>query len=301
MARYFSCFRGIMKSLICMAMFLATTAGQEEIAPSNPGSTQNAAERALHQLYNADFAGAHAILTEEILTHPDNALLYAFRAGVILFSEYDRLKILELDFFANDDSVTDRKRLTTDPAIRADLFRATGKARELASARLAKDPKDADAVFSLFVAAGVETDYTILIEKKYLRSYSLAKETQKYSLKLLAMDPPVYDAYLSSGMLEYVVGNLNFFFKLFVHFDQIKGKKEKAIDCLKLVIDHGRYYPPYARILLSVMYLRDNKPDKALALLKEFERDYPENPMIRKEILRISAKIKPSRPGKSGR
>ena len=290
-----------MKSLICLAMLLVPPAAQEEIAPSNPGQAQNAADRALHQMYNADFAGAHAILTEEIRTHPDSALFYALRAGATLFSEFSRLKILELDFFADDDSVTDRKRLKPDPAIRADLFRATGKARELASASLANDPKDADALFALFMAAGVESDYTILIEKKYLRSYSLSKETHKYSRSLLAMNPPVYDAYLSSGMLEYVVGNLNFFFRLFVRFDQIKGDKQKAIDDLRLVIDHGRFYPPYARILLSVIYLRDKKPDKALALLKEYERDFPENALIRKEIVRISEKIKRAQPGKSGR
>ena len=284
-----------------MAILLAVAAGQAKTAPLNSAPTQDPVDRALNQMYNADFSGAQVIITEEIRKHPDNPLFYALRAGALLFSEFDRMKILELDFFADDDSVTDRKRLKPDPAVRADFFQATGQARKLASARLASDPQDTNATFALLVAVGVETDYTILVDKKYIRSYSLSKESQKIALQLMAMNPPIYDAYLNSGMLEYVVGNLNFFFRLFVHIDQIKGNKQKAIDYLKLVIDHGRYYSPYAKMLLSVIYLRDKKPEQALALLKELERDFPENPLIRKEVIRITATIDQKKPDKSSR
>jgi hypothetical protein len=246
---------------------------------------------AMNRMYNCDFSGAQAIFTEETSKHPEDPLLHAFQASALLFSEFDRLKILELDFYVDDDSVTDRKRLKPNPSMRADIFQATGKTRKLAMTQLGEDPQNTNALFALFVAAGVETDYSVLIEKKYIRSYSLSKETQNYARKLLALNPPIYDAYLSPGILEYVVGNLNFFFKLFVHIDQIKGNKQTSADCLKRVIDHGRYYAPYAKILLSVIYLRDNKPGAALALLKEFERDFPENSLIHKQVIRISTKL----------
>jgi tetratricopeptide (TPR) repeat protein len=290
-----------MTNLICMAILLATTAGQAKTAPMNPALTRDAVDRVFHRMYNSDFAGAHALATEEIRKHPDDPLFYALRAGALLFLEFDRMKILELDFFADNDSVTDRKKLKPDLKIRADFFQATGQARKLASARLAADPNDANAIFALFVAVGEEANYAILVEKKYIRSYSLSKETQKYSRELLAMNPPLYDAYLSSAMLEYVVGNLNFFFRLFIRPDQIIGDKQKAIEYLKLVIDHGRYYSPYAKILLSGIYLRDNKPESALDLLKELDRDFPANPLIRKEVIRVSAKIGTRQPDKSGR
>jgi hypothetical protein len=266
-----------------------TTAAQDRALDYDPQHI--ALDMAMNRMYNCDFSGAQAIFTEEISKHPEDPLLHAFRASALLFSEFDRMKILELDFFVDNDSVTDRKRLKPAPSIRADIFQATGNARKLASAHLAEDPQNTNALFALFLAAGVETDYTVLVEKKYIRSYSLSKETQNYARKLLALNPPIYDAYLSPGMLEYVVGNLNFFFKLFVHIDQIKGNKQTAVDCLKRVVDHGHYYAPYAKILLSVIYLRDKKPGAALALLKEFERDFPENAFIHREVIRISAKI----------
>jgi hypothetical protein len=290
-----------MTKLIGTAILFAAVSARLEAAPGNPAPAQDAVGRIFHRMYNSDFAGAQALVAEEIRKHPDDPLFYALRAGTILFLEFDRMRILELDFFGDDDSPGDRKRLKPDPKIRADFFQAIGQARELASARLAADPNDANAIFALFVGVGAETNYTILVEKKDIRSYSLSKETHKYASRLIAMDPPVYDGYLSSGLLEYEIGKLNFFIRWFIHIDQITGNKQKAIDNLKLVIEHGRYYAPYARILLSVLYLQDKKPEQALVLLKEFERDFPDNPLIRKEVIRISAKIGTRQPDNPGR
>ena len=288
-------------SLLHVVILLAAMAGQAENERMKPAAVQDPIDQALHQMYNADFAGGQTIIADEIRKRPEDPFLHALRATGLLFAEFDRMKILELDFFADDDSLTDRKKLKPDPVVGMEFFRATGEARRLASKRLETDPNDTNAIYALFVAVGVETDYVLLVEKKYIRSYSLAKEGQKYASRLLVMNPPVYDAYLNSGMMEYVVGNLNFFFRWFVHFDQIKGNKQKAIDCLKLVIERGRYYAPYAKILLSVIYLREKKPEQALVLLKELEIDFPLNPLIRKEVLRISSQSGSGKPGKTAR
>jgi hypothetical protein len=51
-----------------------------------------------------------------------------------------------------------------------------------------------------------------------------------------------------------------------------------------------------------VIYLRENQPQKALVLLREMERDYPENPLFRVEVNRISSRIELGQPvGSSGR
>jgi hypothetical protein len=102
------------------------------------------------------------------------------------------------------------------------------------------------------------------------------------------MNPPFNDAYLTLGTVEYVVSKLNFFFRLFIRFDQIEGSKLKAIDNLRKVISSGRYYPPFAKILLSVIYLRDKQLQQALVLLKELERDYPDNNVFHNQVKRVS-------------
>jgi predicted Zn-dependent protease len=257
-----------------------------------------ALDRAFNRIYNFDFAGANAILDAEQRVHPDNPLVYSVRAAADLFSEFNRLKILELDFFADDDRVTDSSRVKPDPAVRAELFKMTDEARKRAQAQLAASPRNREALFALLMATAVESNYTGLVEKRYLHTYSLSKEAQQYARRLVAMNPPVCDAYMTLGSVEYIVSDLNFFFRLFVRFEQIEGSKQKAIEDLSKVVACGRFYPSFAKILLSVVYLREKQPNQALKLLQEMEREYPENPLFRNEVRRVSAKIAAAPPKK---
>jgi tetratricopeptide (TPR) repeat protein len=288
---------GTMNLLCVVVLSLSTAIAAAQEGTSTLVAKQKAIDLALNRMYNCDFAAAKDLITEQIRQHPEDPLLYSIQASAQLFFELYRMKILELEFFADDEKVTDRKRLRPDSAIRDEIFRLTGKARKLSEACLAGNPGDADAMFAIFLASGIETDYASLVEKKYFRSYRLMQESQKYAQKLIEMNPPIYDAYLSPAVLEYVVGNLNFFFKLFIRFDKIKGNKHTAIDHLKRVVENGKYYAPYAKMLLSVIYLREKQPQSALVLLQELGRDFPENPLIRKEIIRISESINQSSKG----
>ncbi|HTY64080.1 MAG TPA: hypothetical protein VMG30_17660 [Acidobacteriota bacterium] len=273
-----------MRSILLTFLFVVV------VAPPQKAQAQTEIDQAFQRMYAFDFPGMNAILDAYVKVHPEDPLVYSTRAIACLFSELQRMNILETDFFTDDDQVTDRKRLKPDPASRDRLFQMTGEARRRAGAILSTSPNDANAMFALCMAAGVETDYTILVEKRYIRSFSMSRESQKYAHRLLNMTPPVMDAYLTLGMVEYVVGSMNWFFRLFVHFDQIQGSKQKAVENLQKVVSNGRYYKPLAKILLSVIYLRNKQPAQALALLKEMERDYPENPLIRSEVQKVSAK-----------
>jgi tetratricopeptide (TPR) repeat protein len=277
-----------MKNLICIGVWLLVAGSSGRAQGVQPPT---ALDRAFNRIYNFDFPGAYTILDAEQRAHPDDPLVYSVRSAAYLFYEFDRMEILEMDFFANDDKVTDKKRVKPDPAARVELFKMTDEARKRAQARLATNPQDRDAMFAMLMSTAVETDYVGIVEKRYFRTYSLSKEAQQYARKLLAMNPPLCDAYMTLGSVEYVVSNLNFFFRLFVHFDQIEGSKQKAIENLKKVIACGRFYPPFAKILLSVIYLREKQQQQALKLLQEMERDYPENRLIEDEVKRVLDKI----------
>ena len=122
--------------------------------------------------------------------------------------------------------------------------------------------------------------------------HSLSKEGQKYhSRRLLALNPPVYDTYPTLGTAEYVVSNLNFFFRLFVRFDRIEGSKKKAIENLELVIKFGHYYKPFAKILLAALHLREKRPAEALALLREVRSEFPGNTVIQREVVRAEERL----------
>jgi hypothetical protein len=245
-------------------------------------------------MYNFDFPGMFAVLDEYTRAHPEDPMSYAARSVGHLFSELYRMEILATEFFTDDEKVTDRTKLKPDYVVRARLFQMTQEARRRAKKILASKPNDRNAMAAICTASEVETDYTILIEKKYLRSFALSREAQKHAHVLLAMNPPEADAHLTFGMVEYVVSNMNWFFRIFVRFNQIEGSKQKAIENLKNVIKDGHYYVPLAKMLLSVIYLREKMPHQALVLLQEMERDFPENRLIRNEVKKIAEQISKS-------
>lgn len=246
----------------------------------------DAIDRAFHHIYNADFPAALSLLEEEVRARPRDPLLRSAQAAALLFGEFHRLGVLEFEFLGDDDRMTDKWRLKPDASIRQRLLATTAEAR-----RLAGSGADRDALFALGMATGIELEYALMVEKAYWRGYSLSKESQRYARRLLALDPPVYDAYLTVGSAEYYVGSLNRLFRLFVRLDNIEGSKAKGMANLELVAQRGRYYPTFARILLALFYYRDGQAARSVELLRALERDYPGNPLMRRARQHVEARL----------
>jgi len=145
-------------------------------------------------------------------------------------------------------------------------------------------PNDRNALFTMCVVSGMTSDYTALVEKRQMSSLSPAKRANVYAQRLLKLDPHFYDAYLTAGFSEYVIGSLPFFIRWFVHFDNIEGDKDRGVKNLELVAREGRYLAPLAKVFLGIIDLREKKPQEARKLLAELVRDYPQNPLYRREL-----------------
>src|ERR1700675_1975197 len=90
-------------------------------------------DRALNRLYNTHFPGAFVLLDEYVAANPDDPLGYALRSSGYLFSELDRLGVLEGEFFVDDKRIAEKKGLKPDPAVRAKIMHAIQDAQSLAS------------------------------------------------------------------------------------------------------------------------------------------------------------------------
>jgi hypothetical protein len=251
----------------------------------------DAIDDAYQRLYNFDFADSHRILDEHIRANPLDPLGYTTRAATYLFFELDRLKILAGEFFADDKKISGDDKLEPDPRIREKFFGAIDEAQRIAEGRLAGNPGDPVALFSFCLTEGMRTDYMAFIEKKQFRSLGAAKKSHKYALELLRRDPTFVDAYLTTGLTEYLVGSLPFFIRWFVRFDQVQGSKQQAIVQLEKVSRDGRYLGPFARILLSLLYLREKKPEMTIRLLEDLTKEFPENTLLRYELAKIKEKF----------
>ncbi len=278
-----------MPALLAILAFALSSWPSAAPAQARPGITpRDPIEVAFSRMYDYDFAGAHAALDAQAAIEPGDPLVYSTRAAAYLFGELGRLKILESEFFMHDENLVDDRTLKPDPAVRQKFLEAVAAARQRAVARLASAPDDRNALFAMAMSACVVADYTGLVERRQWRFLTLSKETERYVDRLLALNPPVYDAYYNVGILEYVVGSLPFFVRWFVPLDTVEGNKRKGIDALKIVARQGRYYGPFARVLLAVVSLREGKLADAQALLDGLAREYPNNALFAKELARLN-------------
>src|SRR5262249_48228293 len=151
-------------------------------------------------------------------------------------------------------------------------------AQSRADAALKADPNDKEALFAMTIAQGVTADYMALVDKKQFGSLSPSKRSNNYAQQLLKLDPKFYDAYLTAGFSEYVVGSLPFFVRWFVHWENVNGNKEAGKQHLELAAKEGHYFKAFARILLAIVSLREKRPRDAQTLLTSLTREYPDNP-----------------------
>ena len=277
---------------VCAPAFQIAAAAQPA-APTEAAAAPDPFVPIFNRLYNYDFTTAHAMLDERQRADPADPLPYSVRAAAYMFSEFERLRILETDFFIDDENMVDGQghRQKPDPEVRRRLFATLDDAGARAKVILAADPNHRRALLAMVMAAGVAADYVGFVERRQWKGMSLTRDTNRYAQKLLALNPPVYDAYMNVGSLEYVVGSLPFYVRWFVRFDRIEGNKRKGIEQMKLVAQHGTYYGPFARILLAVASLRENKLEDARQIVAQLAADFPGNPLLPRELDKITARI----------
>jgi len=242
---------------------------------------------AFHRLYSFDFDGARAALQPYIAQRPNEALPHAVQAATYLFFELDRLGVLEAQFFASDKRIASKKTLHASREVRAAFERAVAAAQARALETLRTQPDDLDATFAMSVSLGLASDYQALIDKRQFASVFTAKKSNEYAQRLLKKQPPFYDAYVGAGISEYLLGSAPFFVRWFVRFDSVEGDKRQGVRYLELAAREGVYLGPFARILLSIIYLREKNPERSRTLLTQLARDYPANPLYSRELSRL--------------
>ena len=251
--------------------------------------TASALDRGFSGLYNLDFAGAQKDFASWQQSHPDDPVGPVSEAAGFLFSEFNRLGVLEAQFFENDEAFDKRPKVSPDPVVRTHFMAAIGQAQNLSRQRLAKDPKDRDALFALTLSSGLQADYAALIEKRNLASLHYAKEASVSAQELLSVCHDCYDALVATGFSKYIIGSMAAPVRWVLRLGGLSADKQGGIADLQTTAAHGHYLAPFARILLAIAYVREKDKSQALQLLTGLRRQFPANTLFPREIAHLQA------------
>jgi hypothetical protein len=249
--------------------------------------TPNGLDRGFNRLYDLDFPGAQKEFQSWEQQNPDNPMGPVSEAAGVLFSEFNRLGVLEAQFYSDDSAFASRKKYDPDPNQRTRFEQDLTRAETLGKARLGRDPKDHDALLGMTLASGLRADYAALIEKRSLASLHYTKESSAWADQLLAAHPVCYDGYLAGGISRYIVGSMSAPVRWFLRMGGVSGDKARGISELQTTAANGRLLAPFARILLAVAYVRDKDASRAREVLLTLQKDFPNNRLFPLELARL--------------
>jgi len=261
----------------------------DEVHSADPPSVK--LNRGFLRLYDLDFSGAQTEFELWEKLNPGNPMGPASEAAGVLFSEFNRLGVLDAQFYEDDSVFGARKKYEADPQQRARFEQRLTRAEDLAKSRLSHDVRDRDALLAMTFAAGLRSDFAALIEKRNLASLHYTKEATAWAQQLLAADPTCYDAHLAGGVSRYIIGSMAAPVRWILRLGGVAGDKAGGIAELQTTAAQGHLLAPFARILLAIAYVREKEWARARELLLALQRDFPDNTLFGRELARLDMKV----------
>ena len=225
---------------------------------------------------------------------PDEPFGKVALAASYLFEEFYRQGVLTSDFFLNEKRFLHGIDGKPDPQRVKNFEEAIAEARQLSNQLLKKNPKDPEALFTLTLAAGMESDADMILMKQHLESLKRLKEANEYAKQLLAEQPDAKDAYLALGSANYIIGSLSGGTRFFLWFGGVHGDKKLGMQQLGDTAEGGRYLRPMAKIMLALAARREKQNVLAQKLLRELSEEFPESPLFASEYAKAMGRPIPA-------
>jgi len=142
------------------------------------------------------------------------------------------------------------------------------------------------------LSSGLQADYAALIEKRNMASLHFTKQASASAQELLAVCADCYDALLATGFSKYIIGSMAAPVRWILRMGGLPADKEGGIADLETTAEHGHYLAPFARILLSIAYVREKKKAHAIELLADLQREFPGNSLFPRQIAHLRSSQK---------
>jgi hypothetical protein len=241
------------------------------------------------QMYNLQFADAHASFREWERLHPADPMGPVSDAAAYLFAEFDRLHILESEFFTHDNSFFQKQNsLVADPNAKQHFQAALDRAGHLIETAKAASPAAAENNdLANLLRIGLHSDYLALIEKRNMAALSEIKQSRALSDSLLARHPDCYDAHLAAGLENYMLSLKPAAIRFMARLGGAQTDKQTGLARLRITAQKGHYLLPYARLLLAVAALRDQDTTTARTNLQWLATEFPNNRLYREELNKL--------------
>lgn len=260
------------------ALALVATAATA-LAAQSPTSAQ-LREQALDRAYNLDHEEAMTLLRRAVVMSPDDPASHRTLAAVVWLHMLFRRGAVTVDHYLGSFTKAKVDLKQPPPELDAEFKRHLSKALELSRRRSAASPDDAQALYDLGSALGLEASYVATVEGRMLAGFKAAANAYNAHERVMELDPSRKDAGLIVGTYRYIVSSLGTLSRWMAYMVGFGGDKRKGIALLEQTAATPGDARTDAMFALILVYNREKRWDDALRMLNALRKLYPRNRLI---------------------
>lgn len=236
------------------------------------------------QMYNLRFGEAHRVFDSYEHSYPEDPLGPVSNAAAFLFSEFNRLGILQSQFLTDDRQISGSKPLTQDATATRNFEAALGKAARLIEAAEKKNAGDPGARLAQVLQLGLHADYLALVQKRDLSALNEIKRSRQLAQQLVNEHPGYEDAYIAMGVENYLLSQKAAPVRWILRATGAQTDAATGVRQLCITADKGELLSPYAKVLLAIAALRRGDKREVKEQLTWLAANFPGNPLYRNEL-----------------
>jgi tetratricopeptide (TPR) repeat protein len=164
---------------------------------------------------------------------------------------------------------------------------ASGNAVARARARLARNPADLGAMFSLGLILETHASYEFTMKASGWAAFKEAESALRMHRGVLTAAPDFADARLAQGVSYYAAASVPWSIRWLPFLLGYRGSKSRGKRELEFVANHGVILADDARTLLVLLHFKDGELDLAARELEELGRRFPRNYLVPLELAAI--------------
>ena len=229
------------------------------------------------QIFDLDYDDAFASFERLAAEYPEHPGPPLYMATTIWLKELFQRQDLELDKFISPSYFDQPSRQTMATAEKARFHELITSSQQLCETLLEASPGDPDTRYFLGALHSVLGSFAITIDRSRTRAFKHGKKAYRYHIDLIEEDPGYYDAYMTAGVYEYVVGSLPWYLKFLAALVGYRGSKKRGFEYLSLAVDKGQFVSDNARTVQLVLLIREKRYEDALLSLHYLKSKSPKN------------------------
>jgi tetratricopeptide (TPR) repeat protein len=235
------------------------------------------AQAGFSDIFNLDYEKAERDFISLERDYPQHPAPPLYLASIVWLKELVRRQDLSLNRFIYPGYFSRKTNESMPSQDRAAFSTELQKSESLAGAILRRNSKDKDGRYFLSTTYSLRASFAITVDHNVRESFSNARKAFSYGRDLIEDDRNYYDAYLTVGLYEYIVGSIPWYFRWMAFVAGLHGSKEEGMQHLKLASAKGQYVQNEAQLIEMVLDLRERRYPEALEIAGNLSNRFPRN------------------------